>query len=149
MKKLKKMFLYGASIMAFIFMIAIGYMMAVYTPMQELKIAAAPNAGNFDLSGETSVYCLKPKEAGTSCRAVIQFMAVRNESDKLFTRFGSGQYVNMGCSRLEAGYDFTSLGRFLCVRLKMNAVQKDLKLEDGTPFDITRYSLRPVLTVGE
>ena len=80
---------------------------------------------------------------------MIRFMAVKNSSNKLFTSFGTGQYVYLGCSEMQTECDFISFGRFLRIKLTLNAAQTDLKLEDGTPFDITRYSLKPVLTIEE
>lgn len=114
---------------------------------QELKITAVTKAKAYDITGKTNVYCFTPLEAGESYRAVIRFMAVKNKSDRLFAFFGSGQYVYMGCSELKAEYEFTAFDPFLRIRLTMHAAQTDLKLEDGTPFDVTRYSLKPVLSV--
>lgn len=118
-------------------------------PMQELKVTAKTAAEEFDMSGTVRVCYLKPLDAGKTYKAVMKFMAVKNTSEDLFTPYGRGQYVYLGCSELTAECSFTSLGRFLRVRLTLNAAQTDLKLEDGTPFDITRYSLRPVLVMEE
>lgn len=116
-------------------------------PMQNLKITARTTAEEFDISGATDLYCLKSQSAGESHTAVIKFMAVKNTSDSLFTSHGTGQYVYLGCSEMTAERSFISLGTFLHVKLSLEAAQTDLKLEDGTPFDITRYSLKPMITV--
>lgn len=115
--------------------------------MQKLGITAQTKADEYDLSGQVKLYSIKHPKAGEPCKAVITFMAVPDKSKSLFTRFGTGQKVYLGCSELKTEYSFVSLGRFLCVRLTLNASQEDLKLEDGSPFDITQYSLKPVLTV--
>lgn len=133
-----------------IIMIVIG-MMCVITriPPQNLKITAQTATETFDISGTTDIYYFRQLNAGKSYNARIRFMAVENSSARLFTSHGTGQFVELGCDDLKADYGFISFGRFLHIRLTLNAAQTDLKLEDGTPFDITRYSLRPVLTVEE
>ena len=119
------------------------------TPAQELRITASTTAEEFDISGTADIYYFKALGAGETHTAVIRFMAVKNSSNKLFTSFGTGQYVYLGCSEMQTECDFISFGRFLRIKLTLNAAQTDLKLEDGTPFDITRYSLKPVLTIEE
>ncbi len=114
---------------------------------QELKITAVTKAETYDISEKTNVYCFTPLKAGESYRAVIKFMAVEDKSDHLFTSFGNGQYVFMGCGELKVEHDFIAFNPLLRIRLTMNAAQTDLKLEDGTPFDVTRHSLKPVLSV--
>lgn len=130
-----------------IFCLIMVYILAMKLPAQELKITTQTEAEEYDLSGQTSLYWFGSADAGMPCKAIIKLMAVPDTSDSLFTHFGTGQYVYLGCSELKAEYEFISLGRFIKVRLKLNAAQTDLKLEDGTPFDITRYSLRPVLSI--
>lgn len=125
------------------------YIISKKMPMQELKITAVTKAEEFDISGTTNLYYFKSLDAGEMHNAVIKFMAVKDTSENLFTSHGTGQYVQLGCDELEAECDFMSLGRFLHIRLTLNAAQTDLKLEDGTPFDITRYSLKPVLVIEE
>lgn len=143
-KKIARVFAYAA--MAFC--AAIICVLAMKLPMQEIKITAKTTAEQFDLSESTTIYHFGQIASG-SHTARIQFVAVKDRSDNLFTWSGTGQYVYLGCKKLEAEYDFISFGRFLKVRLTMNAAQTDLKLEDGTPFDVTRYSLKPVLTIGD
>ena len=127
-----------------LFIICAGYIIS-RTPVQELKITAVTDGTDFNISGISNSYYLKPLTAGETYKAVIKFMAVKNTSDNLFTSHGNGQYIYLGCSELKVEYNFISFGRFLHIKLTMNADQTKLKLEDGTPFDITRYSLRPVL----
>lgn len=124
------------------------YVLVTEFPMQELKVTAVMAEG-YDISGVTDIYCFRRFGEGRDYDAVINFMAVEDTSERLFVSHGTGQYVNLGCSRLEAECGFISFGRFLHVRLSFGAMQADLKLEDGTPFDVTRYSLKPVLTVRE
>lgn len=131
-----------------IFFMAV-YVVSMGMPMQKLKITAVTMAEKFDISGTTDIYCLKPLKAGSRETITVKFMAVENMSDQLFTAHGTGQYVYMGCGELEVRHEFISVGRFLNIELTMNAAQTDLKLEDGTPFDITRYSLKPVLFINE
>lgn len=121
----------------------------MHIPPQNLKITAQTQAKEFDMSGTADIYYLKPLSASGSYTAAIKFMAVENTSGKLFTSHGTGQYVELGCDDLVAECGFISFGRFLHIRLTLNAAQTELKLEDGTPFDITRYSLRPVLAIEE
>lgn len=118
-------------------------------PMQNLKITASTTADEFDMSGKTDIYYVKPLNIGETYNAVIKFMAVKNTSQNLFTSYGTGQYVYLGCSEMRADYSFIAIGKFLHIRLMLNAAQTDLKLEDGTPFDKTRYSLKPVLVIEE
>ena len=125
------------------------YILIIKLPMQELQITAQTTADKFDLSGSTRLYYFDKTEAGMSHSAAIKFMAVPNTSENLFTHFGTGQYVYLGCSELQAEYSFISFGRFITIRLTLNAAETDLKLEDGTPFDVTRYSLKPILMIEE
>ena len=116
-------------------------------PMQELRITAMTTDDEFDMMGTTNLYYLNTLEAGANVTISVKFMAVEDTSKKLFTKSGNGQYVYLGCGELTAKHELISLGRFLHVKLTIKAAQADLKLEDGTPFDITRYSLRPVFTI--
>lgn len=122
-------------------------------PMQELKLTAVTateiidTTKIFEIADTEDFYYFEPIDAGEEVTAVIKFMAVENTSQKLFTSHGTGQYVYFGCSELCTKYDFISTGRYLHIRLTLMASQTDLKLEDGTPFDITRYSLKPVLSI--
>lgn len=143
--KLKKSLEYGLSILL---LLCVCYGI-LGTPVQELKVTAVTQNSAPDLSGTTGIYELKPLEAGKTYKAVIRFMAVKNTSEKLFVSYGTGPYVHLGCSELKAECEFLSLGWFLHLRLQLQAAQTDFKLEDGTPFDITRYSLKPVLTLEE
>lgn len=118
-------------------------------PMQIVNIKAATVSDQFDVSGSTDILYLKSVPDSAECRMTIQFMAVDDTSDKLFIRYGKGQYVNLGCSRLEIERDIMTFGKFLQIRLSMQADQSELKLEDGTPFDITRYALKPVIIIEE
>lgn len=118
-------------------------------PMQDLKITAVTATKEFDLSGTTDIYCFEELDTGELHTAVIRFMAVEDTTGRLFVSRGRGQWVYFGCSELKAECGFMSLGRFVHVKLTLKALEKDLKLEDGTPFDITRYSLKPVLTIGD
>ncbi len=148
--KLKKSRRFMLSVFAVFSVICIfisGSIATAAFPMQKLKITAVTEDNEFDLSGTTDLYYLKLLDAGDSYSVIIKFMAVENKSEKLFTSYGSGQYVYLGCSELKAECGFISLGRFLHIKLKLNAAQTNLKLEDGMPFDITRYSLKPVLTI--
>ncbi len=131
-----------------VLLLCAGYVLSK-TPAQELKITAVTQNEDFDVSGVTDLYHVQPLYAGDTYTAVIKFMAVKDTTDKLFTSHGTGQYVYLGCNELTARCSFISIGRFLHVRLTMNAAQTDLKLEDGTPFDVTRYSLKPVLVIEE
>ena len=130
-------------------MLVAAYIGAQRLPTQELKITAVTTAKEFDMSEKTNLYCFKFLRSGEIHTVVIKFMAVRDTSENLFISHGTGPYVYLGCSELQAEYSFMSLGKFLHIRLTLNAAQTDLKLEDGTPFDITRYSLRPVLIIEE
>lgn len=114
--------------------------------MQNLKITAVTTAEEFDLSGTVNLYGLSSMNSRETGTAVIRFMAVKNRSDRLFTRFGTGPYVQLGCDDLKVEHQFVSYGHILRIRLTLHAAQTDLKLENGSPFDSTRYSLRPVLT---
>lgn len=120
---------------------------AMKFPMQELKITAMTNAEKFELTGSTIVYCFAPSESGTFSTAQIKFMAVPDTSDKLFALSGTGQYVYYGCTPMHAECDFLSLGKFMKIHLTLCVNKNDLKLEDGTPFDMTRYSLKPVISI--
>lgn len=133
----------------FVLLLSCGWYASSHMPMQELRITAVTQAEEQDLSDTTDIWYIKPLDAGSSCTAVIRFMAVKDTSENLFTSHGSGQYVHLGCNELAGRCEFISLGRFLHVKLTMRADQTELKLEDGTPFDITRYSLKPVLTIEE
>lgn len=117
------------------------------TPMQGLDMRAATASKELDVSGTIDILYLDPVPDGEPCRAVVQFMAVEDTSDRLFTSHGKGPYVDFGCSRLEMEQDFMSFGKFIKIRLSLSAGQSDLKLEDGAPFDITRHSLRPVVMI--
>lgn len=120
---------------------------AAKLPMQELKITAMTNAESFGITGSTDIYCLAPSEAGAFRKAQIKFMAVPDTSGKLFTSSGTGQYVYYGCTPMHAECDFLSLGKFMKIRLTLYINQGDLKLYDGTPFDMTKYSLKPVFSI--
>lgn len=135
--------------MAVIFCVVLVYLFMDKFPMQKLNITAQTETEEFNLSDSMHLYCTDKLKAGKEYTAVIKFMAVPDTSRNLFTRFGKGQYVNLGCSELKAECGFVSLGRFMDIRLKLKVAQTDLQLEDGTPFDITRYSLKPVLTIEE
>lgn len=135
-----------ASLLALVF--AIGYVL-MRMPMQVLKITAVTTAEEFNISGTTDIYWIGHMDAGENHTAVLKFMAVKDSSDELFTRHGTGQYVYLGCNELTAECEFISFGKFMHIKLTLNAADTDLKLEDGTPFDITRYSLKPVLTIEE
>lgn len=117
--------------------------------MQELRVKAVTQADNFDTSGSADIYCFTPKPAGTFGTVQLKFMAVPNKSGKLFTQMGSGRYVYFGCNEMHAECDYLSTGRFMKVHLTLNINENDLKLADGTPFDNTRYALKPVLTLAE
>lgn len=119
------------------------------TLFQTLKITAKTTAEEFDLLESTNVYCLKGLKSGTRYKAIIKFKAVPNTSKSLFTHHGTGEYVFLGCSELKTEYDFISAGRFIKIRLTLNAARTELSLKDGTPFDMTRYSLKPVLEIEE
>lgn len=120
---------------------------SVKLPMQELKITAMTGAESFGVTGSTDIYCFTPSESGAFKTVQIKFMAVSDTSKDLFTSSGSGQYVYYGCTPMHAECDFLSLGKFMKIRLTLYINQDDLKLEDGTPFDVTRYSLKPVLSI--
>lgn len=135
-----------ASLLALVF--AIGYIL-MHMPMQVLKITAVTTAEEFNISGTTDIYWIGHMDAGENHTAVLKFMAVKDSSDELFTSHGTGQYVYLGCNELTAECEFISFGKFMHIKLTLNAADTDLKLEDGTPFDITRYSLKPVLTIEE
>lgn len=122
---------------------------AVNMPVQELKITAVTQAEQKDLLDTADLWYVKSLDAGISYTAIIKFMAVEDTSGRLFVSHGHGQYVYLGCDEMTGRCGFISLGRFLHVRLTLQADQTELKLEDGTPFDITRYSLRPVLIIEE
>lgn len=132
----------------FALVVFIGYIL-MHMPIQTLKITAVTTAKEFDMSGTTDVYWFGHVGAGEEHTAVLKFMAVKDSSDELFTSHGTGQYVYLGCNELTAECGFISFGKFMHIKLTLNAADTDLKLEDGTPFDITRYSLRPVLTIEE
>ncbi len=140
-----------ASFLIFICSIAVvfwlSYMILQKFPMQDLKITAVTTAETFTMTGKTDIYYLKSLDPGESYTAVITFTAVKNTSGNLFTSYGTGQPVYLGCSPLKAEYGFVSLGRSLHIKFNLSAAGTDLKLEDGTAFDITRYSLKPVLTI--
>lgn len=131
-----------------LFAILTGYVL-MHMPIQTLKITAVTTAKEFDMSGTTDVYWFGHVNAGEEHTAVLKFMAVKDSSDNLFTSHGTGQYVYLGCNELTAECGFISFGKFMHIKLTLSAADTDLKLEDGTPFDITRYSLRPVLTIEE
>lgn len=131
-----------------LFAILTGYVL-IHMPIQTLKITAVTTAKEFDMSGTTDVYWFGHVNAGEEHTAVLKFMAVKDSSDNLFTSHGTGQYVYLGCNELTAECGFISFGKFMHIKLTLSAADTDLKLEDGTPFDITRYSLRPVLTIEE
>lgn len=114
---------------------------------QKLNITAVTAKETYNLSGETAVWHTDRLAPGENYKCVIKFMAVKNSSGHLFTSHGKGQYVHLGCEELKVEHEFISVSESLCINLKMRAVQEDLKLEDGTPFDNTRYSLKPVLTI--
>lgn len=132
----------------FALVVFIGYIL-MHMPIQTLKITAVTTAKEFDMSGTTDVYWFGHVGAGEEHTAVLKFMAVKDSSDNLFTSHGTGQYVYLGCNELTAECGFISFGKFIHIKLTLSAADTDLKLEDGTPFDITRYSLRPVLTIEE
>lgn len=132
----------------FALVVFIGYIL-MHMPIQTLKITAVTTAKEFDMSGTTDVYWIGHMDAGENHTAVLKFMAVKDSSDNLFTSHGTGQYVYLGCNELTAECGFISFGKFIHIKLTLSAADTDLKLEDGTPFDITRYSLRPVLTIEE
>ena len=132
-----------------VFCVVMLYILATKLPMQKLNITAKTTAEEFDLSDSVRFFCFDTSKEGDTCTAIIKFMAVPDTSENLFTHFGIGQYVYLGCKELQAECNFISFGRFLNVRLTLNAAQTDLKLEDGTPFDSTRYSLQPVISIGE
>lgn len=135
-------------IIVVMFMIVI-FCISQKLPMQKLKITAVTTAEEFDISGTTDLYYLKTPDFTGTNTVVIKFMAVKNTSENLFTFHGKGQYVHLGCDELCVKHTFVSFGKFLHIKLTLNAAQTDLKLEDGTPFDITRYSLVPVITMEE
>lgn len=136
-----------------------GYSISTNFPMQELKITAQTSAEEFDMVGTTNLYHFKPlfvpweyfvpNATNGSYTVVIRFMAVEDTSGNLFTSHGRGQYVYQGCNEMKVEQSYINFGKILHVKLTLNASQTELKLEDGTPFDMTRYSLRPVLTVEE
>lgn len=125
------------------------FVLTIKLPAQKLKITAQTTAKEFDLSDSVKIYYFGHIENNSKHMATIKFMAVPNTSEKLFTHYGTGQYVYLGCKELHVDYDFISFGRFLEVNLTLKAAQTDLKLEDGTPFDITKHSLKPVLNIEE
>ena len=92
-------------------------------PMQNLKITASTTVDEFDISGKTDIYYFMPLIAGKSYNAVIKFMAVKNTTHNLFTTYGTGQYVYLGCNEMHADCSFISIGRFLHIRLALNAAQ--------------------------
>lgn len=146
MKQHNRWMILAAVCLTFIVFI-IFYIISSKMPMQELRITAMTTDDEFDMMGTTNLYYLNTLEAGANVTISVKFMAVEDTSKKLFTKSGNGQYVYLGCGELTAKHEFISLGRFLHVKLTIKAAQADLKLEDGTPFDITRYSLRPVFTI--
>ena len=121
----------------------------LYTPFQEVRVTARTGTGDYTLSGETDVYVIRPLEAGKSYHAKLTFEAVPSSSGKLFTSFGSGSLVQYGCSPLTASVDFVSVGRFARIHLSMYVPGEYLTLEDGSLFDLSRYSLKPVLVIEE
>lgn len=121
----------------------------LYTPFQDVRVTARTGAGNYTLSGETDVYVIRPLKAGQSYHAELTFEAVPSSSGKLFTSFGSGSLVQYGCSPLTASVDFISVGRFARIHLRMYVPGEYLTLEDSSPFNLSRYSLKPVLTIEE
>lgn len=123
------------------------YILLQKFPMQELNINAKTASEKFDASGTTDLYYFGPMDYGSPYTAVIKFMAVKNTSKNLFTSYGKGPYVYLGCSELNARCQFTSFDKFMHIRLAMDIAQADLRLEGGAPFDITRYSLKPVLVM--
>lgn len=125
------------------------FMLIMKLPMQKLKITAQTTAEEFDLSDSTKIYYFGQTNAGKEHTVTIKFIAVPNTSKNLFTHFGTGQCVYLGCEELQAKCNFISFGRLLEVKLTLKAAQTDLKLEDGTPFDVTKYSLKPVLNIEE
>lgn len=125
------------------------FVLTIKLPAQKLKITAQTTEKEFDLSDSVKIYYFGQTKSNSKYTATIKFMAVSNTSKKLFTHFGTGQYVYLGCKELQVDYDFISFGRFLEVDLTLKAAQTDLKLEDGTPFDMTKYSLKPVLSIEE
>lgn len=134
-------------LLCIIIAISVAYAISAKIPMQVLKITATTKTEQPDISGVTDLYHFGPLEPGSAYTAEIRFMAVKGTSQGLFTDHGTGQYVYLGCDELHAQYSFISIGRYLHVKLTLSAAQTDLKLEDGTPFDATRYSLKPVLTI--
>lgn len=146
--KYKKARLFIMTMLCIIVLLGITYLSSKL-PMQNLKITASTTADEFDISGKTDIYYFMPLNTGKTYKAVIKFMAVKNTSQNLFTSYGTGQYVYLGCSEMRAECSFIAIDKFLHVRLTLNAAQTDLKLEDGTPFDNTRYSLKPVLVIEE
>lgn len=137
-----------ATVLFVAFLMAVCYA-ARRMPMQIVNIKAATVSDYFDVSDDMDILYLKSVPDAAECRMTIQFMAVDDTSGKLFIWHGNGQYVNLGCSRLEIEHDIMTFGKFLQIRLSMEADQSELKLEDGTPFDVTRYALRPVVTIEE
>lgn len=131
----------------FIFIVFCACYIVLRMPVQDLKITAVTKAERFNIQGATDLYYWKPLDAGETYTAVIKFMAIESKSNDLFTSYGKGQSVYLGCNELTAKCQFISFGRFLRVKLTLNAAETDLKLEDGTPFDSTRYSLKPVLAI--
>lgn len=118
-------------------------------PMQKIKMTAKTTADVFDLSDSINLYSFNNLEKSEEHTAVIRFLAVPDTSKNLFVRAGHGQWVYLGCEKLEAKCDFIAFRQLLNIQLTLKAAQTDLKLEDGTPFDITAYSLKPVLTIEE
>ena len=121
----------------------------LYTPLQEVRVTARTGTGDYTLSGETDVYVIRPLMAGKSYHAELTFEAVPSSSGNLFTSIGSGPSVQYGCSPLTASVDFVSVGRFARIHLSMYVPGEYLTLEDGSPFDLSRYSLKPVLVIEE
>lgn len=144
-RKIKK----GLAAALFIVLLICTCYITAKLPMQELKIIAMTQADDFDTSGTINVYCFRPAESGVFRTVQLKFMAVPNTSKKLFTSLGTGQYVYFGCTEMHAESDYLSMGKFMKIRLALNINENDLKLADGTPFDKTKYSLKPVLTITE
>lgn len=142
MKKILQVFLVSV-------LLLLACLLFLYTPFQDVRVTARTGAGNYTLSGETDVYVIRPLKAGQSYHAELTFEAVPSSSGKLFTSFGSGPSVRYGCSPLTASVDFISVGRFALIHLSMYVPGEYLTLEDGSPFDLSRYSLKPVFTIEE
>ena len=116
----------------------------LYTPFQDVSVAARTPSGETSRSGEFNLYVIRPLKAGETYRASITFEAVPSASGKLFTRFGSGQIIRYGCSPLKASVEFVSVGRFVRIRLALDLPDSHLSLADGSPLDLSRYALKPV-----